>query len=152
MPRHGFTLVELLVVMAVIAILIGLLMPSVQKARESANRISCANNLKQIGLAMQMHHDTFGRLPPTRTATRPDGGSVEGPTWAWLILPYLEQTSLYKLWHEGWPYPGIAPGDPNPSSKLETASSILTSIVPHYYCPSFRSPGALSFPVAQDLM
>jgi len=142
--RLGFSLIELLVVIAIISILVGLLMPAVQSAREAAHRISCANNLKQIGLALHLHHDQVNQLPPSRKTLN------ESPSWAWLILPYLEQENLYKRWPPGWPYPGLAPGAEVTPDVVALAASVLNTAVPTYSCPSFRPPGGVSSTFAQD--
>ena len=117
--RSAFTLIELLVVIAIISILIGLMLPAVQRAREAANRISCANNMKQIGLAMHNYHSTFERLPPTRTF-------IGGPTWAVLLLNELEQNNLANQWVLQLPY-----GQQNNTAR--------TTPVRSYFCPSRRA-------------
>jgi prepilin-type processing-associated H-X9-DG protein len=89
-------LIELLVVIAIIAVLIALLLPAVQQAREAARRTQCKNNLKQIGLALHNYHDAFSTFPPGYIAG--PNLSVTTPGWGWatMILPHLDQTSLYN--------------------------------------------------------
>jgi prepilin-type N-terminal cleavage/methylation domain-containing protein len=108
--RGGFTLIELLVVIAIIAILIGLLVPAVQKVREAAARTQCINNLKQMGVAVHMHHDTFKALPtagtvpwagPSYTGGNPEIGNNQLAGWGFQILPFIEQTALWKLANPG---------------------------------------------------
>jgi prepilin-type N-terminal cleavage/methylation domain-containing protein/prepilin-type processing-associated H-X9-DG protein len=97
MKRNGFTLIELLVVIAIIAVLIGLLVPAVQKVREAANRMSCTNNLKQLGIAMHSYHDANNSALP---AMMGPSGCCWG-TWTILIMPYIEQEQAYRL-YQNW--------------------------------------------------
>ncbi len=114
--RSAFTLVELLVVIAIIAVLIGLLLPAVQKVREAGNRMACANNLKQLGIAAHAYEGSHGRLPPGQLAPYPPipyPGSVTPEYQAWAraaqhvgvlgaLLPYLEQGNIYQHLEIDW--------------------------------------------------
>jgi prepilin-type N-terminal cleavage/methylation domain-containing protein/prepilin-type processing-associated H-X9-DG protein len=129
--RRAFTLVELLVVIAIIGILIALLLPAVQAARESARRSQCANNLKQIGVAVHNYHDARKALPPIRIV-----GGTGWATFFVLILPYMEQEQVYELWDIERRY-----------SDQTTAAQ--QAFVNSYYCPTRRRPPILS--VAENL-
>ena len=136
--QSAFTLVELLVVMAIISVLVGFLLPSVQAARESARRMSCSNNLRQIGLAAQNHHAAFNRLPPgymsypTSTGVSPPAVRMDpitwdaGPGWGWgaSLLPYAEGNAIYNALDMKQPI--WAPQH----------ESLIASRIPMYLCPS----------------
>ena len=124
--RAGFTLVELLVVIAIIATLIGLLLPAVQSARESARRSACMNNMKQVALGLQLVHESTGSLPASDYGAPGDLG-----TWVVAILPFIEQKSLYEM------YQGFKVGPSNPNGYgLQANRPVTTSVIPAMLCPS----------------
>lgn len=102
LTRSAFTLVELLVVMAIIGILVGLLLPAVQQVRETARRTECSNNIRQIGLALHSYHGAMRRLPTGWEVDVPTGSAFTSepglPGWGWAtkVLPYLEEGNLYR--------------------------------------------------------
>lgn len=142
--RSGFTLIELLVVIAIIAVLVGLLLPAVQKVRETANRIQCANNMKQLGIAMHNINNTYGALPPLCFPnfigpydTAPVGwkttsDKVSGPysmvnnggygSWLCFFLPFVEQNALYEEFVAG--------------SYNSGNNNVWATVVKQFLCPS----------------
>jgi prepilin-type N-terminal cleavage/methylation domain-containing protein/prepilin-type processing-associated H-X9-DG protein len=109
--RPGFTLVELLVVLAIISVFLGLLLPAVQRARIAADRIRCSNNLRQLGLALHNYHDALGSLPPGVTSQR-KGEPYPRMTWLTRLLPFIEQEPLWKATTAAYYYQPFPYADP----------------------------------------
>jgi prepilin-type N-terminal cleavage/methylation domain-containing protein len=128
--HQGFTLVELLVVIAIIGILVGLLLPAVQAAREAARRMSCSNNMRQLGLAMHNYESAIQKLP--------FGWNTHGTLWSAMILPYMEQTNVYDtlLFTES------GPGNWDSGSTNQRACE---TVINTFRCPSMPLPEHMAY-------
>jgi prepilin-type N-terminal cleavage/methylation domain-containing protein len=128
--RPGFTLVELLVVIAIIAVLLALLLPAVQKVREAANRMKCANQLKQLALACHNYHGVHSHLPPGGIRNLPTDTRIYNQGgWTVYVLPFMEQENLFgRIPNLGVPYRDAIPE--------AIAAGIIPPKLPYLRCPS----------------
>ena len=129
--RNGFTLIELLVVIGIIGVLVALLLPSVQSAREAGRRAYCSNNVRQLALATALHHDALGYYPPARYQSRPDAVQsnkcgLETPTWLARVMPFIEQSAYGERWDFSKPW-------------YQHDEDLLTAVPDIFLCPSRRS-------------
>ena len=158
--RSGFTLIELLVVIAIIAILIGLLLPAVQKVREAAARMSCSNNLKQMGLALHTHNDNYGRLPAaiihSGRYNNPANKKYKGPevdlstdqtyiiynhSGFIALLPYIEQDNLYRQYNYRARASASSPYGIPIAPQSAANDAIAATFINIFVCPSDTKPG-----------
>ena len=136
-PPRGFTLVELLVVITIIGILIALLLPAVQAAREAARKMQCSNNLKQIGLAMHNYHTAIGTFPPGEIAVGINL-ATNYTNWAIAILPYMELQNLYSQYNQN------ATNDhaSNQTVREDARARVLLPVRPGCHDPRYAGHGA----------
>jgi prepilin-type N-terminal cleavage/methylation domain-containing protein/prepilin-type processing-associated H-X9-DG protein len=128
--RRGFTLIELLVVLAIIAVLIALLVPAVQRVRESAHRLHCQNNLRQLGIALHHYQATHGALPPGMVTSQVSLTNAEATGFT-LLLPFLEQDNTRRLYD--FEQPWYAPAN----------AAAVAAEAPVFFCPSNRLHGSI---------
>ncbi len=124
-PHQAFSLIELLVVMVIIAVLIGLSVPAVQKVLEVASRVTCQSNLKQIGMAVHNYHANYQVLPPDHIRN-------EWATWAIIVLPYLDQEPVFRRWDVSLRY-----WDQPDAARMNN--------VPVYFCPARRGASSAGY-------
>ncbi|MCA9261437.1 MAG: DUF1559 domain-containing protein [Planctomycetales bacterium] len=134
--RGAFTLVELLVTIAIIGVLVALLLPAVQAARESARRVQCANNLKQIGFGVHNYAQAFGHLPAGSATNFPNKSKPYRSTWTVDILPMVEKQNVHDLWDSSVDFSHVK------------NKALRESIVPLYLCPSDKDLDQLVIPAS----
>jgi prepilin-type N-terminal cleavage/methylation domain-containing protein/prepilin-type processing-associated H-X9-DG protein len=157
--RIGFTLIELLVVIAIIGVLIGLLLPAVQKVREASNRTKCANNLKQMGLALHNYHAVYEQFPPAKinsgsagtytaaTSFYPSKLFIFNTTGFVLLLPYIEHDDLYRQYDFNYPSSNSCW---NTSNTLANGginagnATVVGTLIPIYTCPADNQPAVVN--------
>jgi len=136
--RSGFTLTELLVSIAVVAILMALLLPAVQAARERARVSQCKNNLRQFGLALHNYHDAYAVLPPGCVGNPNDPANLQGWGWGVMIFPFLEQKPLFQTLDP------VRNSLPDVLVNAELQPKLLISV------PLFRCPSDIGYPLQSD--
>src|SRR4051794_20968319 len=123
--RRAFTLIEVLIVIAIIGVLVSLLLPAVQSSREASRRLRCTNNLKQIGLALLNYESNHKVFPSGYVSEFDSQGNDTGPGWGWAakILPYMDQSPIYNVIHFNLPIE-------------DSQNGVRVASIPNYLCPS----------------